>query len=1632
MDSPDGRPGGGGGVTDYDTRADSAIRGVDPFFSYGLRGESTSAGANPTSQVTETVQWRIKGRPLLEDMMYPSLSLYSPEPESSSAMSSAEKDGSKLPRIYESPQTSPTKGFTSPSSSLSSFESPNQRSPSKISMITNRFVTEYQRVKKFEIDKLRNSHDQAARAKAAVMMEQEKEEEFMEGGFDGTIRWKVNIDSTDNTSDESSNAIFSPMKPTDKIFGYHRVVETLDHGAMDKELSVIPGELDIEGANQLRLQMQQKYRMEAYAKEKAKKEMQARKAQILLMSGKTFNQEEAEQQAAANMRRTSNAMKLTGRELTSLMAKLDPTNESGDELYARYMRSLEDKKKAVKDSAKKNEKGESIPSSIPTLSTLSHEEESYYRHDTGLKEILQHVDRDGERSELNQGVLFYRVRRELNTEEASDSDDDVYGDSFEGGGGAGSLGEGSYAGPSGASSSLNNPAWKRAKAIDGEKYPAAAGLLSSPPRSKQELRSIVEASLRKADKASHPVHIKRVNRAQNAAEIDALVEHDETELQRYARQLEQLYEEDAAHVTGSGDTKGMGDSLRSDSPTKRTRAAQDVLVAAQLQAGVLPERLLKQNEKVNKATIDAAAEGEHADENSLITIDLSKYGVGDVQGQNLGVAVDGMRKLHILLLSENRLTYRSVPGLFKNLGREHLVHIDLSRNDLHGAKHTATKAISRYFRAKNTVQRLNLSSCRLNSADLIELVGGFRAVVHQSIEELIVDDNDIDHVGVRELADYLSVLMTADMDVRAYKDGTIDKSVSALKKVSLAYNNISESGAKYLASAIKVNTKLKHIDLSANAISDIGAQSLAACIPFTDTLEMLNLSQNYVSSPSCFVFARVLKGHPSMKVLNLNRNPLGEPGARSIFRTIMKGLRCFVMMGFCTFPRDATMFNHNNPAVDSPYSLDLSHPYQASIYHNLLGMAESDPENCRLNHVTYQSVSSGAKSALAFSRNSDEQLCEKGSTSPYKPPAQGSVDVHVRYSERIPTLQMAAKDSSLTILEIIIVTAKSEGDQLNWLGLLCCDLYFTCAQAQRMIDNFTKKNVIGIGGLKKTDVIKIVWSRLLDTHNQIDFLIYNLPSWGRRTEIINYFGFDMFKFNWTNPSGHWRFKLDVPEQRNTFMKFVAINRIESTFSEFKSGREDTSQTGDWFNFRNATYDGQGTKDAVDAILNPPNPGDDAGEGEGAAANPNAVLGPTDVPPARFIIDRDFVENVPYRGTIEFDYVSTRRPEQETAEYLIDKGMPVEEDGFDVNDIPVSADDAANEDLREMNRSRTRSMSGEDSSEVKARSKSIDSENDDKDEGGSEKEGGPSDDNQSPPPTSPPRGRPTNKWLALARNEKARIEEFRPDPSRRNPADIIISDNELYDFLAQLGLSSRERCNPSECIFKLLYLQLAATKFYFRASHLNSVLDTFPREPLTQSRVVCALFSRIYDLHNMDVVLRPLWPEAQNDVIYRLGFLNVMNPLKPALDYEIHMLHQDNRRMLVYLLELAPSEAVNQLKEDLRSDIIITDLYGSLNRVIKSCTDQMVMFNYGDFNERTQNISWNLRRDGLKKFLVGTKPVSREIFNIIRQYYKLLQQPDNLSIGSVEQQYANMMKRAAERTRAAPLINKLRRIRKKPE
>ena len=116
---------------------------------------------------------------------------------------------------------------------------------------------------------------------------------------------------------------------------------------------------------------------------------------------------------------------------------------------------------------------------------------------------------------------------------------------------------------------------------------------------------------------------------------------------------------------------------------------------------------------------------------------------------------------------------------------------------------------------------------------------------------------------------------------------------------------------------------------------------------------------------------------------------------------------------------------------------------------------------------------------------------------------------------------------------------------------------------------------------------------------------------------------DEYRFNWTNPTGHWRLNLGMHKQLFVMMKVVAINKVESDFSKDfqQSGRDDTSQEGTWYNFRNAQFvTNRGSRSIV--------------------------------------IDQEFVEHLPRSGIIDFDYVSTTRPgaphmmEQEFIDLLV--------------------------------------------------------------------------------------------------------------------------------------------------------------------------------------------------------------------------------------------------------------------------------------------------------------------------------------------------------------------------------------------
>ena len=249
-----------------------------------------------------------------------------------------------------------------------------------------------------------------------------------------------------------------------------------------------------------------------------------------------------------------------------------------------------------------------------------------------------------------------------------------------------------------------------------------------------------------------------------------------------------------------------------------------------------------------------------------------------------------------------------------------------------------------------------------------------------------------------------------------------------------------------------------------------------------------------------------------MKRLNLSDNPLTEAGARSIFRTILRGLKCFVMMQNCTFNNETGLFNHSNPSIDSPYTLDLSEPYHVSVLSELIQMVNLN-KTCRFGHITYREKASDSKHTDISAEvvNGETYLCN-GSI-PWAIPAKGMLKLHLTHRPRIPTVDMAIDELAFNTIVAIVVNARSENDRRNWLFLMCMDAYFTTMQAQDLIDILEGHHLVGGGGISIVEFFYCLWSNLIDVVNVYDFYHRNLDS-TKKLSLIHSLSFEKFRFNW--------------------------------------------------------------------------------------------------------------------------------------------------------------------------------------------------------------------------------------------------------------------------------------------------------------------------------------------------------------------------------------------------------------------------------------------------------------------------------------------------------------------------------------
>jgi len=104
-------------------------------------------------------------------------------------------------------------------------------------------------------------------------------------------------------------------------------------------------------------------------------------------------------------------------------------------------------------------------------------------------------------------------------------------------------------------------------------------------------------------------------------------------------------------------------------------------------------------------------------------------------------------------------------------------------------------------------------------------------------------------------------------------------------------------------------------------------------------------------------------------------------------------------------------------------------------------------------------------------------------------------------------------------------------------------------------------------------------------------------------------------------------------------------------------------------------------------------------------------------------------------------------------------------------------------------------------------------------------------------------------------------------------------------------------------------------YWILARHLACLVHFFtvgrakktPYHGTYRVELVVSLYSRVVDLHNIELVLRELTAEEVGCVYCRIGWLNIYNPMKPEGGYELSMSNYEERLVAKTLVALAVVE-----------------------------------------------------------------------------------------------------------------------------
>jgi Ran GTPase-activating protein (RanGAP) involved in mRNA processing and transport len=275
---------------------------------------------------------------------------------------------------------------------------------------------------------------------------------------------------------------------------------------------------------------------------------------------------------------------------------------------------------------------------------------------------------------------------------------------------------------------------------------------------------------------------------------------------------------------------------------------------------------------------------------AITHLDLSNMGLGTQGLSKILPALNEYSALKYLKIATNNLDINSAKDLAKLLTSEDSVieYLDLSCNPLNLE---AVELLTGPLAGNNNLRHLEIRQVGTLGKDGGNSFAKLLAS-NKKITVLNIGNNALDYIGTKLLAESLKTNATlTKVDIssnRLDEAGGIYMSKAletnrTLTTLDLRDNNIQSAGVIYLAAALDGNKVIRHLNLSGNQIYDDGIEALAAVLTH---LRTFNLSKNQITASGAQFLAQAIGEGAPLVTLILDNNPLQEAGVLAILEAL--------------------------------------------------------------------------------------------------------------------------------------------------------------------------------------------------------------------------------------------------------------------------------------------------------------------------------------------------------------------------------------------------------------------------------------------------------------------------------------------------------------------------------------------------------------------------------------------------------------------------------------------------------------------------------------------------------------------------------------------------------------------------